>query len=218
MPLKEYGCEVREHAKELYLVDGLTFEQVAEATGVSLSQLKRWSAEEKEWEEGKGQDWPEGRKEFRLALSCIRRDSVLLRGKLIGNALTSNGDFKHVLAAGIWEKTQAHPVGASRRLAQGDPPGRPYDLATEPEPGAMPVIKTPADAVAALEAVLINRIALLASRPELLNFTEVKDLQKTMGLMEELQAKYRPGEPGAQAQGLSDAAAEEIRRQILGGL
>ena len=83
--------------KKLYVVDGCTFEQVAEATGVSVSQLKRWSAEEKEWEakqssdrenlsdgnSPEGKDWPEARKEFRLALAVIRRDSVLLRAKLI---------------------------------------------------------------------------------------------------------------------------------------
>jgi transposase-like protein len=43
----------RERARSLYVVSGLTFEQVASKTGVAESTLKRWSAEE---------GWPEIKK------------------------------------------------------------------------------------------------------------------------------------------------------------
>jgi hypothetical protein len=39
---ESYSWEIREAAEELYIIDGHTYEQVAEATGVSISQLKRW--------------------------------------------------------------------------------------------------------------------------------------------------------------------------------
>lgn len=219
---QEYSWEVRERAKELYVVDGLTFDQVAEATGVSVSQLKRWSAEEKEWEarqsEGtdtptEGKDWPEARKEFRLAVSSIRRDSVLLRGKLIANAL-GNPEFKRVLSASMWEKTQAHKDlqhGGEVRKGQSE------TSAQGPEvPGEFPVIKIARDAVAALETVMAKRVTLMATRPELLSFNAIKDLQKTLGLIEELKARYLPEESAGQAPGLSGEAAEEIRQHILG--
>jgi len=220
MAPQEYSWEVRERAKELYVVDGLTFEQVAADTGVSVTQLKRWSAEEKEWaekqfQEGESdtglkpvaQDWPEARKEFRLALGVIRRDSTLLRAKLITNAL-GGGEFKQVLSAAIWEKTQAGKKTEDRRPETAPPPS--------PVPGPPSIIKTPQDAVLALEVVVARRINLMAMQPELLNFNAIKDLQKTLGLIGELKLKYQPDDKTGPAPGLSDEAAAEIRRQILG--
>jgi len=199
---QEYSFEVRERAKELYVVDGLTFDQAAAETGVSVSQLKRWSAEEKEWEESRwspeervenaakgleGKDWPAARKEFRLALGSIRRDSVLLRAKLITQAL---GDpaFKKVLAAGIWEKTQAGKdlllPGAKREVPEAAAPAA--------SSGDLPVIKTPQDAVAALEGLMARKFAQMTEQPGLLTFAAIKDLKQALGLIEELKLKYRP--------------------------
>ena len=45
-----YSWEVREDAEHLYVRKGLTFEEVAAETGVSVSQLKRWS-EIGQWQE-----------------------------------------------------------------------------------------------------------------------------------------------------------------------
>jgi transposase-like protein len=212
---QEYSWEIRERAKELYVVDGLTFDQVAADTGVSVSQLKRWSGDEEEWAAKQGdehpKDWPAARKEFRLALGSIRRDSVLLRARLITGALDTGGEFKRVLAASMWEKTQTQGAGVRDQgpVAAASPP-------LEPGGEDLPVIKTAQDAVAALEGVVVKRINLMATRPDLLSFNAIKDLQKTLGLIEELQAKYRPDEKTGQAPGLTDEAAETIRRQFLG--
>ena len=214
MAPQEYSWEVRERAKELYVVDGLTFDQVAAATCVSASQLKRWSGEEEEWAKNQGdespKDWPAARREFRLALGSIRRDSVLLRAKLITGAL-GNPEFKKVLSAAMWEKTQKQGSGV-----RGQVPGVPEPSPPSEPAGDLPVIKTPQDAVAALETVMVKRVNLMATQPELLSFNAIKDLQKTLGLIEELKAKYRPDETTGQAPGLSDEAADEIRRQFLG--
>jgi hypothetical protein len=215
MTPQEYSWEIRERAKELYVVDGLTFEQVADSTGVSLSQLKRWSAEEKEWGGQSGKDWPEARKDFRLALGSIRKNSVLLRARLITDALGAGGEFKRVLAASMWEKTQAHKDLKETRTTGGDAGATGAARPTEPA-GDLPAIKTPQDAVAALEMVVAKRVNLMATQPELLSFKAIQDLQKTLGLIEELKAKYRPDEQTGQAPGLSDEAWAEIRRQFLG--
>jgi transposase-like protein len=210
---QEYSWEVRERAKELYVVDGLTFDQVAADTGVSASQLKRWSAEEKQWAENQGnegKDWPEARKEFRLALGVIRRDSTLLRAKLITNAL-ADGEFKKVLSAAMWEKTQGRG---------GETPGAlKGPLPAAPAPGEAPeplVIKTPQDAVCALEGLVAQRINRMSTQPELLTFGAIKDLKQTLSLIEDLKFKYEPDEKTGQAPGLSDEAAAEIRRKFLG--
>jgi len=40
--------ELREHAEDLYVVEGMTFEEVAGATGVHIRTIQGWSAED-EW-------------------------------------------------------------------------------------------------------------------------------------------------------------------------
>ena len=40
--------ELREHAEDLYVVDGLTLEEVAKATGIHMRTIQGWSAKD-EW-------------------------------------------------------------------------------------------------------------------------------------------------------------------------
>jgi transposase-like protein len=215
MAPQEYDFEMRQQAHDLYVIGGLTFAQVAQATGVSESQLKRWSAEEREWaarrNEADPKDWPDLRKEFRSSQSSAARQAVVLRALLISNALSSKGEFKSVLSAATWEKTQQQGSGARGQgpvVAEPSPPTAPA--------GDLPVIKTPQDAVCALEELVNRKLNLLATQPGLLNFQAVKDVKQTLALIDELKGKYRPDEQTGQAPGLSDEAADEIRRQFLG--
>ncbi|TSA13573.1 MAG: hypothetical protein D4R73_00675 [Deltaproteobacteria bacterium] len=212
MAPQEYDFEMRQQAHDLYVIGGLTFKQVAQATGVSESQLKRWSEEEREWAERRGEDdpkdWPDLRKEFRLSQSSATRQAVVLRAVLISNALSSKGEFKTVLSAAMWEKTQGRGGEPQARLPSAAP------AAPDLSPGI--IINTPQDAVAALDDLVNRKINLLATQPGALNFQAVKDLKQTLALIEELKAKYRPEESTGQAPGLSDEAADEIRRVFLG--
>jgi len=60
---KEHDFATREYARELYVVDGLTQEAVAAATGVSIQSIKEWSTAD---------GWKEKRAEYRNALSLPR--------------------------------------------------------------------------------------------------------------------------------------------------
>jgi len=83
---KEISWEIREEAEELYIVEGKTLEEVAEITGVSVAQLKRWGAGNKEEEIA---SWGDRKKEYRTAFANIRRDTVLLRKRMTERALKS---------------------------------------------------------------------------------------------------------------------------------
>lgn len=76
---KEIDWETRERAEDLYIVDGLTFEQAAAETGVSVTQLKNWSAAE---------GWREQREEYRATRKNTRSTLMALRTKLSKEALT----------------------------------------------------------------------------------------------------------------------------------
>jgi len=182
---QEYSWEDRQRACDLYVMGGLTFPQVAQVTGISESQLKRWSAQEKEWAEKRGEadpkDWPELRKEFRLAQSSAPRQAVLLRALLINNAISSKGEFKKVLAAAMWEKTRAGEVS---------PPPVPEPPASETSP--LPEIKSPQAAVAVLQELVNQKVRWVASNPGQLTSQAIKDMNEILALMEELKVKYQP--------------------------
>lgn len=78
----EISWEIRENAEDLYIIDGKTFDQVAEITGVSVSQLKRWSS-------SSDPTWPDRRREYRNTLKDIRRSTLKLREKLAQQALNT---------------------------------------------------------------------------------------------------------------------------------
>ncbi|MBU0971019.1 MAG: hypothetical protein KKC20_10255 [Proteobacteria bacterium] len=188
-----YSYEIREIAKDLFVTEGYTYDQVARSTGVSVAQLKRW---------GKDEDWTDARREYRDALSSIKRDTVKLRAKLLKTALGS-GDPQSVYAFAAIEKT----VG-----------NKSADSATVSNPERLKNINTPSDAVAALQEVVELKLNKMLAQPDTLQLSQVRELKQTMELIDQMKAKYNPDAGGDTKVdgGLSDEAADMIRRQILG--
>jgi len=77
---QEYSWEVRERAEELYIYEGVTLEQAAEAAGVAASTVKRWAVEG---------DWTGRKKEHRAMLSDIKRKKCQLHRVFLEKALNS---------------------------------------------------------------------------------------------------------------------------------
>ena len=82
---REIDWEIRERAEELYVVDGLTFEQTAKETGVSVTQLKNWSGAE---------GWRDKREEYRVNKQSIRSTVTKLRKQLAQDALSTSDPQK----------------------------------------------------------------------------------------------------------------------------
>jgi hypothetical protein len=82
---REIDWEIRERAEELYVVDGLTFEQTAKETGVSVTQLKNWSGAE---------GWRDKREEYRVNKQSIRSTVTKLRKQLAIDALSTSDPQK----------------------------------------------------------------------------------------------------------------------------
>ena len=72
--------EIRERAEELYIIDGLTLEQVAAETGVSIASLKKWSSDD---------GWTERKKEYHNTLHEIRQNTVKLKKQMTEHALNT---------------------------------------------------------------------------------------------------------------------------------
>lgn len=113
---QEYPLSVRFRAEELYVEGGLNFDEVARATraivkevcsedkGVSVSQLKRWSEEDRQNE---GKSWPEKRDERQGTLKQIERDKLLLMRDLLDVARTTLDPQKVYAFVRLDKKTAA---------------------------------------------------------------------------------------------------------------
>jgi len=189
---KEIPAEVRDKAEDLYIVDGMTYAQVATATGVSESQLMRW---------GKEGDWGDRRREYRAALRSIRRDTVTLRQKLIQSALES------LDPQAVYAVARIEAIAAKKAAPEAE---------TVPVEPAEPVkIDTPADAVTALKVGLERKInAMLATGD--IDLKALKDLKQSIELMEAMEAKYQPEEPAQSKQAIDPETMKKIREQVYG--
>jgi hypothetical protein len=195
----EISWEIRERAEGLYIIDGLTYEQVAEATGVSTTQLKRWGADG---------GWTERRQEYRRELSDIRRGTVQLRAKLLRKVLDSpSPDPQDVYAFARIEQVAAQASAKTQREPQE---------ATISEPAEQRVIQTPEQAITALRDALDRKINALLSSPSGVNLAGIKEAKQCMELIEKMRSQFVQGDETASAQGMSEDQARFWREKVLG--
>jgi len=197
MPM-EISWEIRERAEGLYIIDGQTYEQVAERTGVSVTQLKRWSSDG---------NWTEQKKEYRRELSDLRRGTVQLRVKLLRQVLDSpKPDPQDVYAFARIEQV------ASLVLARAKQP--PPETAAV-EPGEERSIRTPEDAVAALKDALQKKINAMLYQPGALDFAGVKEAKQCMELIDKMRSQFTPEDPESMKnKGVDAATIAAIREQL----
>jgi len=200
---QEIPWEERERAQELYCVDGFTFDQVAAATQISASTLKRWASD---------YGWPEKRREIREALSSIKADTIRLRARLIRNCLEAGApDAMDVFAAAKMEEVaiKAADAAAKGQVLQAGQPAQ-----TAP----MREIATDADAVAALEEAVGLAVNAMLASPAQINLARLKELRAVMELLKEMRAAAGAAKDAGQPRdrGLTAETAERIRA-LLGG-
>lgn len=84
-----------------------------------------------------------------------------------------------------------------------------------PDSGIM--IKTPEDAVTALQTAVENKLNAMLSQTGSVSLKGVQEMEKALAMIEKMKTRYRiENEEDERQEGLSDKAAEEIRQQILG--
>ena len=104
--------ETRDLARELYVIDGLTYEQVAERVSVNDASLKRWAKEE---------DWPGRREQYRRDQKGLKGNLADLRDKLLKKAL-ENLDPQYAYAVVAIEKLLGSGAAKSGEgMDKGDP-------------------------------------------------------------------------------------------------
>lgn len=168
MPL-EIPWETRIDAEDLYITGGLTYEQVAERTGVAVSTIKRWGSED---------GWTDRKRELREAQTAIKQKTTLLRLGLIETALEKY-DPMQVFAAHKFEelalkKEALRPSGGSGQVS-----------------GQNMTFKTPGEAVSALTGAIEQKIGRMAAGDGL-DLKTIRDLKGALELLDSMQKKYAP--------------------------
>lgn len=181
--------EDRERAEELYVIDGLTLEEVARETGIPERTVQHWSADD---------GWKLRQKEYQNAAADIRRYTRLTKLKLIKSAMTSLDPQQVYAFAALERATQA---------SSGD-----YAVAG---PGEAREIATPEDAVEALQEALERKLNLMLSQPGEISLKGMRDMKGAMALMDEMRKKYSGVEQKRKKQ-LDPETLKIIREQVYG--
>ncbi|HBD18669.1 MAG TPA: hypothetical protein DC063_00210 [Arenimonas sp.] len=194
----EISWEIRERAEGLYIIDGLTYEQTAARTGVSVTQLKRWGADG---------GWGERRAEYRRELSDIRRGTVQLRAKLLRKVLDSpEPDPQDVYAFARIEQVAA----AAAAKTQPEAPGAEICEGVEQR-----AIQTPEDAVAALGEALQKKINGMLTSPAGVDLAGIKEVRQCLELIGQMRAQMAPEETADPSDRALDAKTiRSIREQL----
>lgn len=194
-----YGWDTIEACEELYILDGLTFEQVAERSGVAVATLKRWSAESQP-------SWPERRREYRQAQVTVRRGVMLAKAKLISSVLESEDPQKAYAFASLVNTGKAIEDEARERAAALQPVSVADAVNTAD-------YSNPQEMAVALRQAVNSKISQMLSQPGALTIGGIKELQAAMTLLERLVSQAGDGETEKAA-----PSAETIREwhEILG--
>ncbi len=143
--------------------------------------------------------WQERRREFVGALLDIRRNTTMLRKRLIEKALDSL-DPRDISAVARLETAAAREKPAWDILS--------FHLSDK---------KTiQVDPIDALQKAVERKTALMLHRPENLSLQGIRELKETLQLIETLKLSGKDEEKNRTSRGLSEARIEEIRRKILG--
>lgn len=191
---KALSLELRYRAESMFVTENMSTPQLAALLGVARSTVKRWVLEYK---------WMELRREYRQSLAEIRRNTTLLRQRLIEKAL---------------ETLEPPLVNAIARMETSANRERARDAEQVP---CVPdeekrVIETPQEAAAALREVVEKKLNALLSQPDTVSLKVVKELAGAIRLLDSMKPAQRAETPAAGPSGLSTDAADEIRRKILG--
>jgi DNA-binding transcriptional regulator YiaG len=164
----EIDWEIRIDAEDMYISGGLTYEQVAEKTGVSLATLKRW---------GSDGGWTDRKKELREAQRDIKQKTVMLRLGLIKTAMDGH-DPMQVFAAAKFEGL------ALKKEALRDAITGPGSINPP-----MVSLETPGEAVSLLQGAIERKIGTLVSGDSQLDVKVLKDLKACMDLLDQMKQK-----------------------------
>lgn len=198
---REHSPETVFRAQELYCVDRLSYDKVAdriaqEIEPVAVSTLKRW---------GQTYGWSDKRTELAQALADISADTIMARSKLL-KALMTSPDAQTAFAVSAMESLAMKQAEAVRAGRMAEASAR-FELRE---------IKTTEDAIRAMREAAELKLNRMLTGSDEFDFRKLQEVKKGLDYVDDLE-KAATGSAGAEeAKGLSPETADAIRREILG--
>lgn len=191
----EHPPETVWKAQELYCCDRLSFDRVAELTGVSATTLKGWADKYR---------WREKREEIAQAESDIRVNTIMGRKAVLQRLIEAQDGKEASQVAFAVASLESLALKQQELAASGKIPTA--------EAEARPVIATRADAVAALRTAVENKLGLALADPKAITSAAVKDVIQCLDLLTDLEASLpKPEAPEETAKrGLSGDVARKL--------
>ncbi len=199
---KSFSTETVQRAERLYCIDGYSFSEIRDMTGVSLRQLKYWG---RKWE------WTEKRHENRRILLNIEMKKNRLREILLDKCLEKVGTRDVLALVALESLTRKASLNEARRQVS---------LPREPQGGPTTI----QDGIEALETAGISKMKQLAADPEQLDLQTIRGIEEAIRLAEHYRNRLKCGgfmmdllrEKGSHPQGKT--AREEEKSLVKCGL
>ena len=176
-------------AQELYCVDRLSFDRVAELTNVSATTLKRWADKYR---------WRERRDEIAQVESDIRFNTILGRKAILEKLLAAEDGKEASQVAFAVASLESLALKQAELAAAGKIP-----VAGEVE---CPKINTREEAVRVLRQAVERKVGMALTDPQKISAETIQDIKRCLDLVAELEAALP-----------KESAAEEARKVGLSG-
>lgn len=198
----EHEPETVWKAQELYCHDRLSFDRVAELTGVAASTLKRWADKFL---------WREKREEIAQLESDIRVNTIKGRAAVLQKLITAQDGKEASQAAFAVASLESLALKQQELAAAGKIP----NLGTMPAP-PVPKVANRAEAVAALREAVERKLGLALADPATITSGAVKDVMLCLTLVEDLERSLPQTEKVEQEnqRGLSADLAQRIEEAL----
>ena len=196
----EYDADTRWRAMELYCADRLTFAQVAEATGIADSTLRRWAD---------AYQWRERREELAKAEVDIRIDTIRSRAAILKHLLEAqDGKAASQIAFAVASLGNLE-LQYQKALLAGE-------IANPAKPEKPVKVTSRAEAIAVLKQAVEDKLGLLLSDKKYVTSDSVTDIAKCLTLVQELEATLPKEEAEATKHGGVSADIAERLDKALG--
>lgn len=195
----EYPSDTLWKAQELYCIDRLSYQAVAEATGVSATTLKAW---------GQKYDWAKRREEIARAESEIRINIIKGRKKALEQLLAATEPKEAAPMAFAVSSLESLALKRMELAASGKIPAG--------TGASRHKVESRADAIAALREAVEMKLGAALADPDKITTATVQDIKRCLDLVGELEASL-PKEDAAETEnkkGMSENMAESISKAL----
>lgn len=196
----EYDADTRWRAMELYCADRLTFAQVAEATGIADSTLRRWAD---------AYQWRERREELAKAEADIRIDTIRSRAAILRHLIEAqDGKVASQIAFAV-SSLENLALQREKALLAGE-------IANPAKPEKPVKVTSRAEAIAVLKQAVEDKLGLLLSDKRYVTSDSVTDIAKCLTLVQELEATLPNAAPEEKNKAISLENSKALQ-ELIGG-